>query len=482
MAPEQARGNGATPLSDLFAVGLLMAEAIGGRSVFGEAPPVAIAAMLLSDDPIVLSPEVLKSPLGPVIHRATQKAPERRHPSAREMLAHIEAAMTETTRRAHPAASVTAATEPAAYLGPTPLTEVPSVPLVPPAPARGRPKARGVPWMVLAAVGVLAGAAALGLHLGRTSSRSDGGSVVASSSDFVWFLGAHQEAIETAINADGVPDFVTLCHGNEPQLCGIDGAKFRVLWRKPVLTRSGGAYDAYLEVVDGIATFIDASATVRFFDTRTGAEMGALRLPNRPRRTCALRPPRRTLWVHMEDWRSVDIDLATRSIVARSEGEVHTLPLECKYQGGHGKSRYFDSISAGYRPNRIIVDGSDGAATGKEDARGSIPLCVGFDSTAGTLRWKRPIPPDNGFGGTGHEWLDVAGGRIAVTYRDLSGDDHVVVLDAVTGRTLWDQKLGQSLLGLWISRTRVYVAGVKRFAVYEAPSGRLLGGSASSRM
>ncbi len=91
MAPEQVASGDVTPATDLYALGLVMAEAIAGRPVFAGDSGLAVCMAQLSDAPVPLPPVVLASPLAAVITRATRKAPAARFASAAEMLAQIEA-------------------------------------------------------------------------------------------------------------------------------------------------------------------------------------------------------------------------------------------------------------------------------------------------------------------------------------------------------------------------------------------------------
>src|SRR5262249_48733730 len=91
MAPEQVAGADVTASADLYALGLLMAEALTGRPVFYGDSAFSICVAQLSEAPVPLPPEVLASPLGPVIARATQKRAAERFQSAAEMLTHLEA-------------------------------------------------------------------------------------------------------------------------------------------------------------------------------------------------------------------------------------------------------------------------------------------------------------------------------------------------------------------------------------------------------
>jgi hypothetical protein len=148
MAPEQALGRAIGPAADLYALGLVMSEMLTGELVMKAESEIEIYRQHLSPSPVSLPPGVLQSPLGAVIHRATQKAPERRHESAAEMLRDLEAA-----------AGMGAASVPALAPNPGPPT-VPASPLAymptgalapglagayPPAPWASRPLASHPP-------------------------------------------------------------------------------------------------------------------------------------------------------------------------------------------------------------------------------------------------------------------------------------------------------------------------------------------------
>jgi len=93
MAPEQVSGGAVGPASDLYALGLVMAEALTGNVVFTGETAIEVCMAQLSPNPVPHAAQVLQSPLGSVIHRATQKAPERRFASAAEMLRELESTM-----------------------------------------------------------------------------------------------------------------------------------------------------------------------------------------------------------------------------------------------------------------------------------------------------------------------------------------------------------------------------------------------------
>lgn len=87
MAPEQVVSTSVTPATDLYALGLVMAEALAGAPVFGGDSAVRVCMEQMSEQPVPLPEAVRASPLGAVIVRATQKSASARFGSAEEMLA-----------------------------------------------------------------------------------------------------------------------------------------------------------------------------------------------------------------------------------------------------------------------------------------------------------------------------------------------------------------------------------------------------------
>ena len=102
MSPEQVRGDRVGPGSDLYSLGLVMAEMLTGRLVFAGPSAVQVLIDQASEVPVPLPPEVCSSPLGPVIARATHKHASARYESAQAMLWALETAL--RTASNHPAA------------------------------------------------------------------------------------------------------------------------------------------------------------------------------------------------------------------------------------------------------------------------------------------------------------------------------------------------------------------------------------------
>ncbi|HZO12235.1 MAG TPA: serine/threonine-protein kinase [Polyangiaceae bacterium] len=157
MAPEQVLAMRTDARTDLYALGLVLAEALSGRRVYDDTVSIRICMAQASPEPVPLPEIVLRSPLAHVIHRATQKNADARPRDAAEMLAQMDATP------AAPAWSGPLYTTP---IHP-PLTSGSHVPPTLPGPVVAGPAAitpsrRG---LLIAGIGVVVTAGALGLGL-----------------------------------------------------------------------------------------------------------------------------------------------------------------------------------------------------------------------------------------------------------------------------------------------------------------------------
>ena len=85
MAPEQVLGKTVVPATDLYALGLVMAEALTAEAVVVASSKTQAVALQATHADLLIAPSVLSSPLGDLIRRATHKRIGARFSSARAM-------------------------------------------------------------------------------------------------------------------------------------------------------------------------------------------------------------------------------------------------------------------------------------------------------------------------------------------------------------------------------------------------------------
>lgn len=85
MPPEQLGGGTVGPASDLYALGLVLAEMLHGRPILEDETVLSVVMAQASPMPVNLPASVLSTPLGPVLQRAVQKDVAWRFQSAAQM-------------------------------------------------------------------------------------------------------------------------------------------------------------------------------------------------------------------------------------------------------------------------------------------------------------------------------------------------------------------------------------------------------------
>ena len=93
MAPEQARGEAATPAADLFAVGAMMFEMLTGRRAFDGASMVEVLRAVEMANPPALTGSPLLAAVDRILHVALAKKPSERYPSASVMAQRLRTAL-----------------------------------------------------------------------------------------------------------------------------------------------------------------------------------------------------------------------------------------------------------------------------------------------------------------------------------------------------------------------------------------------------
>lgn len=130
LSPEQARGEVATPASDVYGLGVVAFEALTGSRPFDRPTAVATALAHL-EDPVPALPESVPAGLAAVVERSLAKNPADRYATGAEFAEALRAATLTTSAADVPAADATAvvAAVPAAAHEDTPTQAIAAIDL-----------------------------------------------------------------------------------------------------------------------------------------------------------------------------------------------------------------------------------------------------------------------------------------------------------------------------------------------------------------
>ena len=164
LSPEQARGQTATPASDVYSLGVVGFECLAGHRPFDAESPIATALAHLND-PVPDLPGTVPTDLALVVRRALSKKPEERFADGAafaDALRDPAASLTQTELVAMPPASERTEVMGGPPVAPVPFdpTPTPADPVAPAYVGAHAEQRRRSPWLIvllLAALALLAG-------------------------------------------------------------------------------------------------------------------------------------------------------------------------------------------------------------------------------------------------------------------------------------------------------------------------------------
>ncbi len=276
----------------------------------------------------------------------------------------------------------------------------------------------------------------------------------------------------TAINSDGVDDFVGRFTGDEPQgqyVGAFDGASRRLLWRVGPLEplakpRQLAMSDERLAIIAGAELSIHRLAD--------GSDAGRHDLPGPVVSSCANPSERGPIWVLLgQEGRLVDLRTGSQQPAPR--------PSWCRPR----TVRDAPTI-AGFAADLALADGDLMVAFGQREGDGGRNAqLLGFDQGDLRTRWVRPVAGEDETAVTDlprpGEQAAMRDGRLYVSYyHRQSNRNRLLAVDGTTGQTLWraavPESAGNSVRAMNAGRHHLYVVHAQRLSVYDVVSGELL--------
>lgn len=300
-------------------------------------------------------------------------------------------------------------------------------------------------------------------------------------------LGFTSYPVEGDINADGVLDFVTLCHDFEAEsvgLCGVDGTTLKVQWRAEVMARSDRMDMASFDISGRHVVAMDSRGRMHVHLLSNGSReathdvSGAVGVDRFPL-VCAPAEHPGSVWLHQ-----LVRPLGALVDVTTGRAEPADLPPSCALKLCAADAGMFAEkcarlarVSAGRSGDvaRVLFDGRTSLKLERSGEDYVIAGMVAADQQSHRVAWRKVVQR----GGPAQPLLNslstarLSEARVVTTYTTAAGEERLLALDASTGATLWD--LPHAYATLWLSPTRLYVSTGSRFDVREAATGKLLG-------
>jgi PQQ-like domain len=275
----------------------------------------------------------------------------------------------------------------------------------------------------------------------------------------------------------------------------FEGSKLGQFWKVgPFGTYSQGGPSNFATVVASHVVVTDYKAAVHVYDLAAGHEQRTLKLSDRAKAMCNAPDGKPHVWIEVADKRDVMVDVEAGTVTPAARPAWCPDPWassdDCRGWLKRGSMRpgcrgpELSPKVNGFQAVNVIEEGDLGVALGKKHPGTAVPVAVGFDPHAKSVRWEQPVVSGDQNNaaelGTTAVMDALEGGRFVTPYELTPKGWHFTAFDARSGQRLWDTEL-QSAIGVEnpegfsLSADRVYVMRSSSIEVYDAKTGTLVG-------
>lgn len=287
----------------------------------------------------------------------------------------------------------------------------------------------------------------------------------------------HDAPIARDLNGDGVEDVIGVYAGLDPggiYLGAFNGANGRILWRHGTLNIERPARGGLPQFgIQGDRILINQKGNGTVIGLADGKPVAKLDLPA-AREVCMGETPGGPLLVQTQRADNpLEVDLISATVKPLQgrrpcRGGMTTAPIT-----DHSALRGSGAVQFALKDAERVV----ALATDREKGA----TLHGYAAGAADPSWSAPVVPSapaTALVPTGVRSADAAAGKAFLGYGVKGGGQHVLGIDAASGKELWrtalEQPPGETVSGLTATGSRVYVAIGERLLVLDAQSGKIL--------
>ncbi len=300
-----------------------------------------------------------------------------------------------------------------------------------------------------------------------------------------WDSAGPQPVLAKAAGGQVVVGRLRNIDGNDKLYVGaFDAVTGKKRWKVgPFGTYSQGYQLTDFAVSDSHVVVTDFHAKAHIYDLATGKEQRTVALTDNIRGLGSVWPlGNDQAVVQQKDERTTVLDLSTGSARSVPKSEYLQSPYRRDNDNRYRELHDLPSIP-GFKPERAFLSGRMTVISGVKSPGTPIPMVLELEPGARAPKWELPMPV-----------VDVAtvrtnmgqvaqvafhGNRFVGIYGVGQKAWHMTAIDTRTGTRQWDVKLDEifavdSIGGLLLSESRVFVVRMQTLELYDAATGKLV--------